>query len=63
MEIRPMTQEERLYADRQSMQIQGQTGSIGQLAGRMEGNGHSCEPKQREPPSAQKSPKHKDHER
>lgn len=31
MEIRPMTQEEQLYADRQSMQIQGQTGSIGQL--------------------------------
>lgn len=31
MEIRVMTQEEQLYADRQSMQIQGQTGSIGQL--------------------------------
>ena len=33
MEIRPMTQEEQLYANKQSMQIRGQTGSIGQLTG------------------------------
>ena len=33
MEIRPMTQEERKYTYQQSMQLQGQTGSIGHLRG------------------------------
>ena len=36
---------------------------ICEFAERMERNGHSCEPKPQEPPSAQKAPKHKDHER
>lgn len=33
MEIRPLTQEERKYTYPQSMQLQGQTGSIGRLQG------------------------------
>ena len=33
MEIRPLTQEERKYTYPQSMQLQGQTGSIGHLQG------------------------------
>ena len=33
MEIRPLTQEERKYTCPQSMQLQGQTGSIGRLQG------------------------------
>ena len=33
MEIRAMEQEEQKYTYRQSMQIQGQTGSIGYLRG------------------------------
>ena len=36
---------------------------ICEFAERMEQNGHSYEPKPQEPPSAQKAPKHKDHER
>ena len=36
---------------------------ICEFAERMENNGHSYEPKPQEPPSAQKAPKHKDHER
>ena len=37
MEIRPLTQAEQKYAYKQSMQIRGQTGSIGILQG---GYGH-----------------------
>lgn len=42
MEIRPMTQEEQIYAYKQSMQIEGQTGSIGHLTGDFgeSGTGH-----------------------
>ena len=36
---------------------------ICEFAERMEQNGHTCEPKPTEPPSAQKAAKHKDHER
>lgn len=36
---------------------------ICEFAERMEQNGHSYGPKPQEPPSAQKAPKHKDHER
>lgn len=35
MEIRPLTQEERKYTYPQSMQLQGQTGSIGRLQGNL----------------------------
>lgn len=36
MEILPLTQEERKYTCPQSMQLQGQTGSIGRLQGILE---------------------------
>ena len=36
---------------------------ICEFAERMERNGHTYEPKTQEPPSVQKAPKHKDHER